>query len=86
MNTDGGNHVYSTTATAGQAYAGSPAGVYVAFEDIGFPGGDYNYHDDTFVFTNTAVVSSVPEPTAWALMLLGFGGIGFAARRRAVVA
>lgn len=27
-------------------------------------------------------VSSVPEPATWAMMLLGFGGIGFAMRRR----
>ena len=26
--------------------------------------------------------SAVPEPTTWAMMLLGFGGIGFAMRRR----
>ena len=27
-------------------------------------------------------VSPVPEPATWAMMLLGFGGIGFAMRRR----
>ena len=25
----------------------------------------------------------VPEPTTWALMLIGIGGVGYAARRRA---
>ena len=29
-----------------------------------------------------AQVSSVPEPATWAMMLLGFGGIGFSMRRR----
>jgi PEP-CTERM motif len=82
MNIDGGNHVYSTTATAGQAYAGSPAGVYVAFEDEKFHGSDYNYHDDTFVFTNTSVTPTIPEASTWAMMLAGFGGLGFAAFRR----
>lgn len=28
------------------------------------------------------LVSAVPEPATWAMMLLGFGGIGFAMRRR----
>jgi hypothetical protein len=27
-------------------------------------------------------VQAVPEPATWAMMLLGFGGIGFAMRRR----
>jgi len=33
----------------------------------------------------TANISAVPEPAAWAMMLIGFGGIGFAMRRRKVV-
>jgi hypothetical protein len=74
LNTDGGNHVYSTSATAGQVYAGSPAGTYVGFEDQEFPNSDYNYYDDTFVFTNTSTV--VPEPATWAMMLAGFFGLG----------
>ncbi len=81
LNSDGGNHVYSTAAAAGQAYLGSPAGVYVAFEDLIFPGSDYNYQDDTFVFTNTSVVGT-PEASTWVMMLAGFGGLGFAAFRR----
>ncbi len=79
LNSDGGNHVYSTSAPAGFYSWGNPAGTYVAFEDEAFPGSDYNYHDDDFVFTN--VTSSVPEPAAWSLMLLGVGGIGGLMRR-----
>ena len=30
----------------------------------------------------TAVTSSVPEPSTWAMMILGFGGVGFMAYRR----
>jgi len=33
-------------------------------------------------FSFAFVVASVPEPSTWAMMLLGFGGIGLALRRR----
>jgi hypothetical protein len=78
MNSDGANHVYSTSATAGQIAASIPAGTYVAFEDLPAASSDFNYFDDTFVFTN---VSTVPEPATWAMMLLGFVGLGFAFRQ-----
>ncbi|MHA6723182.1 PEPxxWA-CTERM sorting domain-containing protein [Sphingomonas sp. RS2018] len=32
-----------------------------------------------------AVTTAVPEPATWAMMMLGFGGIGFAMRRRSTV-
>ncbi len=35
------------------------------------------------VWDNVVLTSSVPEPATWALMLTGFGAIGYAARRRA---
>jgi len=31
---------------------------------------------------NATFTAAVPEPATWAMMLLGFGGIGFAMRRR----
>jgi hypothetical protein len=51
-------------------------GTYVAFEDLPFPDSDFNYFDETYVFTDIAVTSTVPEPTtmlAGALLLLPFG-------------
>jgi hypothetical protein len=32
--------------------------------------------------TDSAATGAVPEPATWAMMLLGFGGIGFSLRRR----
>jgi VPDSG-CTERM motif len=78
--TPGDNHVYSTAASAGEAYSGSPAGTYVAFEDLPFPQSDFNYFDDTFVFTNVAT-NSVPD-SASTLALLGGAMTGLAALRR----
>jgi hypothetical protein len=75
-NTDGANHVYSSP------YAGDsliPRGVYVAFEDLPACCSDFNYYDETFVFTNVA--SSVAEPGAWTLMIGGVFGLGAALRR-----
>jgi hypothetical protein len=34
-----------------------------------------------FSLNFTGLISSVPEPSSWALMLLGFGGMGLALRR-----
>jgi len=42
--------------------------------------------DDVFISSTYIVTrqmtSAVPEPATWAMMLVGFGGIGFAMRRR----
>jgi hypothetical protein len=75
----GDNHIYSTPAFAGQISPSIPAGTYVAFEDLPFATSDFDYNDVSFVFTNVA--SGVPEPSTWAMMLLGFVGLGFAFRQ-----
>lgn len=74
-NSDGINHVYST-AFLGDYESNIPAGTYVGFEDI-FRGGDLDYDDQTFVFTN---VSPVPEPETYAMMLAGLMLVGFKLR------
>jgi hypothetical protein len=40
------------------------------------PGGDPNDYSGSFAFT------AVPEPGTWAMMLLGFGAVGYSMRRR----
>jgi hypothetical protein len=38
---------------------------------------------NSFEFDNVAVAGGVPEPSTWAMMLLGFAGLGFAGYRKA---
>ena len=80
---DSHNHIYSTAAAAGQIDPLIPAGTYVAFEDLPFPGSDFNYFDDTFVFTNVATQQNGVPDGASTLSLLGIGlaGIGLLRRR-----
>jgi hypothetical protein len=73
------NHVYSTTYTqTSPIFNGVPKGVYVGFEDNVYPFGDYNYNDESFVFTNVRIV---PEPGSLALLTGGLLAIGLVTRR-----
>lgn len=81
---DGLEQVFSSTYSGGD---GIPVGsyTYVAFEDVlGYDdqlrGSDFDYNDQRFAFTNLSGV--VPEPATWALLITGFGFVGFALRRR----
>ena len=58
-----------------------PGRTRVGFEDI-FGGGDLDFDDHLFSFTNIRAVNAVPEPETYALMLAGLGVVGWAARRR----
>ena len=51
---------------------------YIGYDDQ-ITGQDDN-HDDLIIRVN--VSPAVPEPGTWAMMLLGFGAVGFAIRRR----
>ena len=39
-------------------------------------------NSDTGVLDGSITINPVPEPATWAMMLLGFGAVGFAMRRR----
>jgi hypothetical protein len=86
LNPDGITHIFSAPYAGGLVGPGGtiPAGIYVGFEDI-LGGGDLDYDDLKFVFTNVGG-GVVPEPATWAMLIAGFGLVGLAARRRKVVA
>ncbi|MBU3078628.1 DUF4114 domain-containing protein [Sphingomonas sp. XMGL2] len=77
------------SAYAGEPWIGVPGGTFLGFEDLN-GGGDLNYNDLTFVFTNVTAgrpdagggAGAVPEPATWATMLLGFGLVGLLVRNR----
>ena len=80
---------------AGPGYMGSPdagqtGSEYFAFFNFNFTDGDTynkvvfsNSGSDGFESDNHTVgINAVPEPATWAMLIAGFGLVGFAARRR----
>jgi hypothetical protein len=66
-------HIYTFAATT-------------TFQQLGYAeaGGGYFYTaGETGTVTVTPITSGVPEPSTWAMMLLGFAGLGYAGYRRA---
>jgi hypothetical protein len=47
-----------------------------------FNGFRLNSSANSFEIDNVAVAAAVPEPATWAMMLIGFGAVGFGMRRR----
>jgi hypothetical protein len=60
---------YSITTSTGEVVEGSGVGPIQAQLDLELPDG-------------FSVAASVPEPSTWAMMILGFTGLGFMAYRR----
>lgn len=48
---------------------------------IGASNPNVDYNDDGFKLKNVVVNTAVPEPSTWAMMLFGFGAVGFSMRR-----
>lgn len=43
-----------------------------------------NVLNGNIIVGHSQAMAAVPEPASWAMMLLGFAGIGFVARRRRI--
>ncbi len=76
LNSDGIRHFYFHPGYPGGDY-GIPSGSYFGAEDLA-GGGDFNYTDMQFI----ARTGALPEPATWAMLILGFGVVGGAMRRR----
>jgi hypothetical protein len=68
----------STGTNANASFSALPGNYYLEVTPTYIKQGSNNE-----AFSGTLLVSSVPEPAAWALMLVGFGGLGVALRRSA---
>lgn len=92
---ENGNELHFGQTLFGQTIIGAhfgnvagPAGNVSVFWlfDFGATGVDFITLDDATGFSNAALYTTgapgVPEPATWAMVLLGFGVVGFAIRRR----
>jgi PEP-CTERM motif len=53
------------------------------FSTLGVTPGRYEWTSGSGVNQNFTLVIGTPEPSTWAMMLLGFAGIGFVGYRKA---
>jgi len=75
------NQVFRIGASDRLAAPTDAARLYFGFADgFGFNGPSGFYADNSGSLQVS--VSAAPEPSSWSLMILGFGGMGLAARRR----
>jgi hypothetical protein len=80
-NTTSGPNPVVTWTGSGYLAAGEPLAFSVAFDPSNLSGrGTGPFYYDT---TGISVSVSTPEPSTWALMALGFAGLGFAGFRQA---
>jgi PEP-CTERM motif len=78
ISTLGGNNIFTTLTFATNPTELNQFGI--SFDD--FTGGSSGTISGISLTTDGTVTSAVPEPSTWAMMMLGFGGLGFLSYRR----
>jgi PEP-CTERM motif len=68
-----------TGEVTGGAFVDTPATLILNANQARGPG---EGHAVSVAFTNAAATAVVPEPSTWAMMLIGFAGLGYAVARR----
>jgi hypothetical protein len=72
-----GGHEYCPDVPFGVLFSGIA-------QSVNFSGSaDYIVFDDITVGSGTVITGGVPEPSTWAMMMVGFAGLGFAGWRKA---
>jgi hypothetical protein len=79
---DGDSHAYVTPFSGPIGSFGVINGTYVGMEDLPKGQSDFDYNDDTYVFTNVVVAAPTPEPSTFALLGTGLIGAAGAVRRK----
>jgi hypothetical protein len=83
LSTDGVNHGYITPFSGSiPDISGTITGTYVGMEDLPNHSSDFDYNDDTFVFTNVAPMTATPEPSTFLMLGTGLIGAAGALRRK----
>ncbi|WP_420381757.1 PEPxxWA-CTERM sorting domain-containing protein [Novosphingobium sp.] len=80
VSASGGSNLDSDFSTLTGSFVGTGAPTSVSFTLAGQPTNSV----DGFI-DNVSVTGAVPEPATWAMLLIGFGMIGFAMRKRSNV-
>jgi len=79
---DGDSHAYTTAFDGTIGSYGTIVGTYVGMEDLPGRLSDWDYNDDTYVFTNIDPPAPTPEPSTFALLGTGLLGAAGALRRK----
>jgi hypothetical protein len=69
---------FSGWSLANFTFTANATSEVLSFLAVGTPGGNL----PPFALLDGVSLTAVPEPSTWAMMLLGFGGLGYAAFRR----